>query len=64
MARIEPQRHRNKKFLIKCAIFKYVFFNANSSEYLFKVTYNRRGEGVGKFSVIVALCVIRKCMCI
>jgi len=65
MARVGPQRHKGeKKVLIKYTIFKYVLFDANSSEYLFKVTNNHRGEGVSKFSVIVALCVIRKYTCI
>ena len=41
----------------------YVLFNANSSEYLFKITNNYHEEGAAKFSVNVVLFIIRKCVC-
>jgi len=39
---------------MKYAIFKYVLFNVNSSEYLIKTTNNYHEEAIANFSVIVA----------
>jgi hypothetical protein len=40
--------------------FKYVLFNVNSSENLFKITNNYHEEGVAMFTVNVELFKIRK----
>ena len=59
-----PEKILIQLVLIKYAMFKYVIFNVNSSEYLFNITNNYNEEGVTKVSVIVALFVIRKYMCV
>jgi hypothetical protein len=40
--------------------FKYVLYDVNSAEYLFRITNNYNEEGVANFSVFVELSTIRK----